>query len=377
MKIRKKLIFSIIPFLFLSSCKKQNDLCSHSLSESIIEPTCTEKGYIMAECDSCEYFIIKDEIPALGHQYYRTFKMDENKIPYYELTCSLCSDVKKESFEIDFNKLYGFNDLNRYQNKNSLKELYASIAMVCEDFLNSTADLACEMISINGNNHEAYLIDKIEYKGLNLSSNEALAVLNLIELDNPKYYFLSSTIVYDDTYIYLLCNEEAAYSKNRADINKLLVDMKSYISAYCNTLSDDSAKLKAINDFLIKEIDYAYKDDLKTPQDADWAHSVLGPVMYKKGVCDAYAKAFKLLCDYINIDCLIAEGEAINDLHAWNLAKVNGKWYGIDITYNDTNGSEIYEYYLMNFDKMNSIYKPFSSLSLNPRYLYLLPEISN
>lgn len=55
-----------------------------------------------------------------------------------------------------------------------------------------------------------------------------------------------------------------------------------------------------------------------------------------KGCCRHYADLFFLACTYAGIDSRIVAGTC-NDggLHAWNIAKVGGKWYHVDPTWED------------------------------------------
>ncbi|MCQ2460070.1 MAG: hypothetical protein MJ081_06845, partial [Ruminococcus sp.] len=60
----------------------------------------------------------------------------------------------------------------------------------------------------------------------------------------------------------------------------------------------------------------------------------LGPV------CEGYSKAFKVLCDSLNIPCIIEEGVADGEAqnyggHMWNMIKLGSEWYGVDVTWND------------------------------------------
>ncbi len=52
----------------------------------------------------------------------------------------------------------------------------------------------------------------------------------------------------------------------------------------------------------------------------------------RKGpVCEGYAKAMKVLCDRVNIPCILASGQS----HMWNYIKLDGEWYGMDSTWSD------------------------------------------
>lgn len=52
-------------------------------------------------------------------------------------------------------------------------------------------------------------------------------------------------------------------------------------------------------------------------------------------VCNGYARAFKYLCDMAGIPCVVVEGTANNERHAWNLVTINGSTYWVDVTWGD------------------------------------------
>ena len=59
-------------------------------------------------------------------------------------------------------------------------------------------------------------------------------------------------------------------------------------------------------------------------------------------VCEGYSRAFKVLCDRLNIPCILAVGnarqavDATPEDHMWNEVKMDdGQWYAVDVTWND------------------------------------------
>ena len=62
----------------------------------------------------------------------------------------------------------------------------------------------------------------------------------------------------------------------------------------------------------------------------------------KAPVCEGYSRAFKVLCDAMNIPCILMGGNARDRVsssgepHMWNYVQMeNGKWYAIDVTWDD------------------------------------------
>ncbi|MCR5774126.1 MAG: hypothetical protein K6G42_03480, partial [Lachnospiraceae bacterium] len=49
-------------------------------------------------------------------------------------------------------------------------------------------------------------------------------------------------------------------------------------------------------------------------------------------VCEAYARAFKVVCDRLDIPCILVLGES----HMWNYVQTDdGNWYAVDVTWDD------------------------------------------
>ncbi len=75
-------------------------------------------------------------------------------------------------------------------------------------------------------------------------------------------------------------------------------------------------------------------------------------------VCEGYAKAFKLACDALEIPCLLVDGDAGSG-HMWNQVLLNGRWYAVDVTWDDPvvsgdsgwiSGGGIHDYFLVGAD---------------------------
>ena len=63
-------------------------------------------------------------------------------------------------------------------------------------------------------------------------------------------------------------------------------------------------------------------------------------------VCEGYAKTFKVICDRLDIPCVLVSGDA-GGPHMWNYVQMeDGKWYLIDATWDDQQ-SRIYDTYFL------------------------------
>lgn len=110
----------------------------------------------------------------------------------------------------------------------------------------------------------------------------------------------------------------------------------------------DMEKLLYVHDFICQNV---YYDKLKKA----YSHEIIGALGQGTAVCEGIAKAVKILCDALGIWCMIPLSEANPDKgikyrHAWNVVRVNGKYYHLDVTFDNTVGSPAmirYDYFLL------------------------------
>ncbi len=85
------------------------------------------------------------------------------------------------------------------------------------------------------------------------------------------------------------------------------------------------------------------------------------------GVCDAYSKAFRMLCLEVGISCERVISNEQN--HAWNAVRIGPAWYQVDVTWDDpagsksaTSGYECYDYFCLTTElmKLDHIYDDWS-----------------
>lgn len=87
----------------------------------------------------------------------------------------------------------------------------------------------------------------------------------------------------------------------------------------------------AVNDYLCDTIVYPESEPY-----AEETHTAYGAFKNGSAVCDGYARAAKLLLNDYGIECDFVVGECIPDGgHAWNLVRLDGEWYHMDVTWND------------------------------------------
>ena len=101
-------------------------------------------------------------------------------------------------------------------------------------------------------------------------------------------------------------------------------------------------KVKLIHDYIINNSSY------DTSLKKSTAYNLL---VDKTAVCEGYALTAYRLFLAAGLESRIISGMGDNQPHAWNIVKVDGKWYNIDLTWDDpvsSNGRQLlrYDYFL-------------------------------
>lgn len=63
------------------------------------------------------------------------------------------------------------------------------------------------------------------------------------------------------------------------------------------------------------------------------AWNAYGALVCREAVCEGIACAFKLLCDRVGLPSLVVLGRGNTERHAWNIVRVNKKFYHVDCTW--------------------------------------------
>lgn len=135
--------------------------------------------------------------------------------------------------------------------------------------------------------------------------------------------------------------------------------MNSWIKNNINSTDDEYTKVKKIHDFLVDSIDYEMNSE--TTVNGHSVFDVTGALLDRQAVCDGYSKSFNEIAKRVGLETKRVTGDAWNDSyngsHAWNIVKVNGKWYHVDTTWDDPVSKDgkrrkTYEYFLKSDDYM-------------------------
>lgn len=235
--------------------------------------------------------------------------------------------------------------------------------------------------------------------GETVLTNAFQLAINALLLDHPEifyldvtkmYMFTESTTTFSGT-VYRISigpDQNISYlSKGFSSAEDILVaenSIKSQLATITAMINGNTYdKILQVHNYLIDTVIYDSSDS-----ESDAIHTLYGALINKAAVCDGYAKAFKYILDNMGISCVEICGIAQNstgvtESHAWNDVLLDGKWYAIDVTWDDPiiiggNGKLTndlrYSYFLKGSDTFYSTHQEDGYIVSNGKFAY--PEIS-
>ena len=135
-----------------------------------------------------------------------------------------------------------------------------------------------------------------------------------------SFYFIKPNYQYTKAQYTTMCNAIESAS------SAILTGVKG------NSSLTDVQKALLIHDRLAVHCEYEYQNYLDEKLTAD-SYSVYGALVKKQAVCEGYAKAYMYLLDKVGIDSYICSSSQLK--HAWNIVEIDGKYYHVDVTWDD------------------------------------------
>ena len=178
-------------------------------------------------------------------------------------------------------------------------------------------------------------------------------VISAFERDNPQYFWLREGFQFTQNSTTLSFDITCFDFWSTITPQKYLTAMQEkiqQIAVEAQKLPSDYEKALYVHDYLVTHAEYDYdglEETEKTNHDAkyDYIFTPYGCLVNGKTVCAGYAKAYQIIMETLGIECVYIVGDTVgNDtdiLHAWNLLKLDGEYYYVDVTWDD-NGTEEY-----------------------------------
>lgn len=181
-----------------------------------------------------------------------------------------------------------------------------------------------------------------------LTNRELSDIYFMVRMDCPEIFYsvkFSYRYYPDSTAVELV--PEYLFTKDKIKEHRQAMESRVKKLARQAESLDEKGKQLFIHDFIVKNVKY---DKLKK----EYSHEIIGALGNGVAVCEGIAKAVKILCDALGIWCIVALSEANPDKgikyrHAWNVVRINGSYYHMDATFDNTlSKDEVIRYDYMN-----------------------------
>ena len=237
---------------------------------------------------------------------------------------------------------YGRTVLSGFDNSNALLFVYDKIASSMDDINNIIEYGTDYKIEID-----------ISEDGYAVTPAELKTVIDVYTRDYTGHFWLNKSWSYSYylndksikivTKIHMYCyagREETALAKQKYDsaADKLIAGITPDMPEFERDL--------ILHDRLADHIAY---------EDGDRVHDAYGALVNGKAVCDGYTKAFQYLLQRVGIQSFMVTGTGNGGKHAWNIVRIDGKYYNVDLTWDDQESDIIYTYFNITDEEIKSL----------------------
>ena len=172
------------------------------------------------------------------------------------------------------------------------------------------------------------------------SSQKVLGLFLDILYNNPEIFYVAKSASYLETRkstgeLVSAKLNKISYSIGPSEYQGCKVRLDAAVKLAMQSIQGiRAAELKALrlHDFIVRNCEY----DLEVAKSKDispLARSAYSALVRHKAVCEGYSIAYRHLLNMADIPNVVLDSKEMN--HSWNYVQINGKWYHVDVTFDD------------------------------------------
>lgn len=179
--------------------------------------------------------------------------------------------------------------------------------------------------------------------GTEVDKNEIWMIFNSYRSDHPEHFWLNPVTLPFGTldadgaiesfiapkYFFTKENLPAETEKINAAADELLKGITPSMPEF--------ERERLLHDRLAKSITYDLNEK--------YAHTAYGALVNGRAVCDGYTQAFQYLLQRVGIQSFMVTGTGKGGNHAWNIVRIDGRYYNVDLTWDDQERDTFYAYF--------------------------------
>ena len=205
------------------------------------------------------------------------------------------------------------------------------------------------------------LDEQIYIYDLKINTNDIVDLYFKIAYENPRLYYVA----------------KHSFSWNKDNLDNVAYIMPTYTETDASTVQStlggideetenilflindnmsDFEKVMTVHDYIVLNYEYDLAEQVNDTS----------MMVTKCGMCEGYSSVFKLIMDKLGIECSYTSSDKMG--HAWNLVKIDGEWYHIDVTWDDPTYNRFaradHQYALLSTNAISNLPKPHHDFDL-------------
>ena len=215
-------------------------------------------------------------------------------------------------------------------------------ARVTELYLSTAEDLLARAVE----NLEA----SVDLSAFKIPTSEIMKYYLRMYYAHPEFFYIASGCSYGHTSEGFVTKVQPSYRVDVADVPAMKTELENKVAeilAQADGSRSDLEKCLFVHDYLAAHAEYDNSLSLRD------AHTFL---TQNTGVCQGYTLTYSLLLQRLGV---LTDAALSDDMdHVWNRVRIDGKWYNVDVTWDDPvgafAGAAQHDFFLLSDDKIQN-----------------------
>ena len=204
--------------------------------------------------------------------------------------------------------------------------------------LSEPLDAELEELLCNALRQHEFSVDVSSY---HKTVDEIRQAMTAVRFSHPELFFVDQEYTYSYTGNYVTGLNFRYITGSKAEADTLIAEYETMLAEIVSGAPQDGSdfdKMLYIHDYFVREFCY------------DYTYTIRDAYTFFKertGVCQAYMLAMIAVAEELGLQSVPVTSRRMN--HAWNMIELDGVWYHVDITWDDTvsyPGHTSYRYFL-------------------------------
>ncbi|MBQ8341638.1 MAG: hypothetical protein IJY22_04595 [Clostridia bacterium] len=199
-----------------------------------------------------------------------------------------------------------------------------------------TEQISVDLLDLIRNTYDNH-VETVDVSSYELTADDLKAIVSSVRYSCPEYFYVANDYNYVKNDQELVTEFRPKYT---VDAQTAAQQMVAYEQTIAEIVANgpkegtDFEKVLYLHDYFVQNYRY------------DYGYTIRDAYTFfegKTGVCQAYMLALIATGEAMGLEVLPVTSNAMN--HAWNLIKIDGEWYHIDITWDDAESYASYTSY--------------------------------